>query len=196
MEKHCIFKKRFLGKAESEVNEALTDNKKEGCILKKPINIIMLCVMMITATAFLTIGCTKDEPNKNNPIEEEWSITYLLCQEQSKAGDIVPLQEYIKYLAIDKQTLQFEQGLIINCCCDSINATKLFEEEGGFIIDVCDYGNSCNCLCLGQAKYNIGDLHEGNTYLFTFKRNSEVRYVAKITFATDLDQTILLNGEE
>jgi hypothetical protein len=56
MKKSGIFK-RFLGKAESEVNEALTHNRKESCILKKPINIIMLCMILITATAFW--GCVK-----------------------------------------------------------------------------------------------------------------------------------------
>jgi hypothetical protein len=66
MEKQCVFKKRFLGKAESEVNEALTHNKKEVDILKEPINTIMLCMMMIAATAFLTTGCTKDESGGGN----------------------------------------------------------------------------------------------------------------------------------
>ena len=130
-----------------------------------------------------------DGENEKSPLLD--SVTYLLCNSDSYAQqNLASLQEYIKYTAIN-QTLQIEQGLIINCCSDSISV-QVLSEENNIVVNVYDYGNQCNCPCSGLVNYDITNLQEKVTYFFTFKRNNFVRYTTSITFATDLNQTINL----
>jgi len=124
-------------------------------------------------------------------------VAYSLCENQNELRSLQesgPLQEYITYTTIDSRTLRIKQGLIINCCCDSISV-KMSSNNNEIIVDVYDYGNTCNCICSGLVNYDIADLQEKTTYSFIFKRNNNIHYTASIKFMNGLDQTILLNGE-
>jgi len=124
-------------------------------------------------------------------------VAYSLCENQNKLNSVqesVPLQEYISYRTIDSHTLRIKQGLIINCCCDSITV-KMSSNNNEIIVDVYDYGNTCNCICSGLVNYDITGLQEKTTYSFIFKQNNNIHYTASIKFMNGLDQTILINGE-
>ena len=118
------------------------------------------------------------------------SVAYSLCSSQ---GDLLSLREYVKLSAVDNQTLRIEQDLTINCCCDSMRV-NILPNDLNIVVDVADYGNGCNCPCQGFASYDVVGLVENTTYLFTFKRNNYERHTVSITFTTDVNQTINLNG--
>jgi hypothetical protein len=124
------------------------------------------------------------------------SVTYSLCEPEANEEGVASLQEYIKYSAADGQTLRFEQGIIINCCCDSISVKTLSSDQNTVVVDVCDYGIGCNCVCLGHVKYNITGFRENDDYAVTFKRNGRVCYSTSVTIAVDMDETITLNKED
>jgi hypothetical protein len=122
-------------------------------------------------------------------------VTYSLCTPSDNEENAAPLQEYIKYSAADGQTLRFEQGLIVNCCCDSIRVESLSDDHNIVVVDVYDYGVGCNCVCLGYVNYSITGLHENGAYSFTFKRNGRVCYSKSIVISVNINETILLNNE-
>ncbi|MDR1740173.1 MAG: hypothetical protein LBR45_05395 [Bacteroidales bacterium] len=121
------------------------------------------------------------------------NVKYSLCNTQSKTLNTLK-ENYIKFTAIDDKTLRIEQGLTINCCCDSITA-NLSQTEQNIVVDVYDYGNDCNCVCLGTIAYEVSCLQTNSTYTFTFKQSNNVIYTASIKFHTQLNQTISLNEE-
>jgi len=153
--------------------------------------IMLFCLIFL---AISNVNCQK--MGKENILSLD-KVAYSTCENQNELRSVQesdPLQEYISYKTIDSHTLRIKQGLVINCCCDSISV-KISSNNNEIIVDVYDYGNTCNCICSGLVNYDITGLQEKTTYSFIFKQNNNIHYTSNIEFASGLDQTILINGE-
>ena len=150
-------------------------------------NILKLAAVLLMVAGIAACG----EKENTEPFLD--NVTYSLCNNVQQ-NSLVALQDGIlqngiKYTTLNNQTLQIEQWLVINCCCERISV-EMLSNENDIVIDVCDYGNQCNCPCQGNVSYNVSGLQKGTTYSFTFKRNDDVRYTTSITFTDGLNQTI------
>ncbi|MDR1984459.1 MAG: hypothetical protein LBQ28_06530 [Prevotellaceae bacterium] len=154
-------------------------------------NILKLtAILLILAGSF---SCGEDDNEKN--ILSLQNIEKTLCDGNSQDYDVKSLnnasedKEYLRYFAIDKQTLKFEQQFFSNCCVENIEIDMVVSKNN-VVINLRDYGEECNCICLSYVDYEITNLQENNAYTFTFQRNAQTYYSCEIIFTTDIDETI------
>ena len=133
------------------------------------------------------------------------SVSSCLNNPGTSLKSEIDLSEYIKFTAINRQTLQIEQRKYFNCCPDSI-VVRMLSDENEIVVDIHEYLGLyiCNCVCPVLLKYNVSGLHENTTYFFTFTMyrhrfimekeviGSYEYYTTNITFSSNLIQTIVL----
>ena len=92
-----------------------------------------------------------------------------LCKNNNelRATDV---DQYIKFSAIDNQTLKIEHKLFMNCCCEDIDI-KVDSKKNNIIITITDEVGNCNCICSRTISYKIVNLQINQTYKFVFFRN-------------------------
>jgi hypothetical protein len=99
------------------------------------------------------------------------------------------IREYIKYVAIDKQTLRFEQFLVLTYC-ETVETTMIAENKT-ILVNVCA-GKDCNPICPITVNYDITHLQGNNTYSFIFQHCGRDYYSCEITFTENLNETIFI----
>ena len=121
-------------------------------------------VVSVLVLIMIVVGCSSDNDVSSGDIQVS-KVKFSLCGENTNATR-TNVSEYIKFSAVNNNTLKVEHKILLNCCVENIGIT-LNSEENKITISITD-DIACNCICPRIVSYEISNLQAGNTYKLTF----------------------------
>ena len=99
----------------------------------------------------------------------------------------------IKFVAISSNSLRVEQKMIANCCMEKFEVQLPINKNDSIFINEYTKGESCNCLCLTETCFDLVDLIENTSYVFSIKKNDLDYFTCKVVFTSNTNESFLIN---